>query len=90
MLKIAAERDRALGCAVRHDRQQQRIAEGVMPDLGGIDPVPVRPLARLQQIENVSRALAAAGAETIEVDVDGKRWTLPLSGIRKAHLAPQA
>jgi ribosome maturation factor RimP len=35
-------------------------------------------------------ALVAAGAETIEVDVDGKRWTLPLSGIRKAHLAPQA
>jgi ribosome maturation factor RimP len=35
-------------------------------------------------------ALAAADAETIEVDVDGKRWTLPLSGIRKAHLAPQA
>jgi len=34
--------------------------------------------------------LAAAGAETIEVDVDGKRWTLPLSGIRKAHLAPLA
>jgi ribosome maturation factor RimP len=32
--------------------------------------------------------LAAAGAETIEVEVDGKRWTLPISGIRKAHLAP--
>ena len=35
-------------------------------------------------------ALTAAGAETVEVEVDGKRWTLPLSGIRKAHLAPQA
>ena len=34
--------------------------------------------------------LAAAGAETVEVDVDGRRWTLPLSAIRKAHLAPQA
>ena len=34
--------------------------------------------------------LTAAGAETVEVEVDGKRWTLPLSGIRKAHLAPQA
>ncbi len=34
-------------------------------------------------------ALCAAGAETIEVDVDGRRWTLPVSGIRKAHLAPE-
>jgi len=33
-------------------------------------------------------ALAAADAATIEVEVDGRRWTLPLSGIRKAHLAP--
>jgi ribosome maturation factor RimP len=47
----------------------------------------------VQAIEGRRRfkgTLAAAGAETIEVDVDGKRWTLPLSGIRKAHLAPQA
>jgi ribosome maturation factor RimP len=33
-------------------------------------------------------ALTAAGAETVEVEVDGQRWTLPISGIRKAHLAP--
>jgi len=32
--------------------------------------------------------LTAADAATIEVEVDGRRWTLPLSGIRKAHLAP--
>jgi ribosome maturation factor RimP len=32
--------------------------------------------------------LTAAGAETIEVEADGQRWTLPISGIRKAHLAP--
>jgi ribosome maturation factor RimP len=47
----------------------------------------------MQAIEGRRRfkgALAAAGTETVEVDVDGKRWTLPLSGIRKAHLAPQA
>ena len=47
----------------------------------------------MQAIEGRRRfkgALVAAGAETVEVDVDGKRWTLPLSGIRKAHLAPQA
>ena len=33
-------------------------------------------------------ALTAAGAETVEVEVDGRRWTLPIGGIRKAHLAP--
>jgi ribosome maturation factor RimP len=33
-------------------------------------------------------ALTAAGAETVEVEVDGQRWTLPINGIRKAHLAP--
>jgi ribosome maturation factor RimP len=32
--------------------------------------------------------LVAAGAETIEVEVDGRRYALPLDGIRKAHLAP--
>jgi len=34
--------------------------------------------------------LAVAGAETIEVEVDGRRFVLPIDGIRKAHLAPQA
>lgn len=33
-------------------------------------------------------ALLAADAATIEVDVDGRRWSLPMAGIRKAHLAP--
>ena len=33
--------------------------------------------------------LAVAGAETIEVEVDGRRCVLPIAGIRKAHLAPQ-
>jgi len=32
--------------------------------------------------------LAAAGDETIEVEADGQRWTLPVAGIRRAHLAP--
>jgi ribosome maturation factor RimP len=32
--------------------------------------------------------LAAAGAETIEVEVDDRRYKLPIGGIRKAHLAP--
>ena len=34
--------------------------------------------------------LAAAGTGTIEVEVDGRRCVLPIDGIRKAHLAPQA
>ncbi len=33
-------------------------------------------------------ALTACDAATVEVEVDGRRWTLPISGIRKAHLAP--
>jgi len=32
--------------------------------------------------------LAAAGAEAIEVEVDGQRVALPIGGIRRAHLAP--
>ncbi len=34
--------------------------------------------------------LRSAGAETIEVEVDGRRYALPITGIRKAHLAPEA
>jgi ribosome maturation factor RimP len=33
--------------------------------------------------------LRAAGAETVEIEVDGRRQVLPIAGIRKAHLAPQ-
>jgi ribosome maturation factor RimP len=32
--------------------------------------------------------LAAAGDDTIEVEVDGRAFRLPIAGIRKAHLAP--
>lgn len=32
--------------------------------------------------------LAEAGAAAIEVEVDGRRYALPIDGIRKAHLAP--
>jgi ribosome maturation factor RimP len=45
----------------------------------------------VQPIEGRRRfrgALTAADAATIEVEVDGRRWTLPFAGIRKAHLAP--
>ena len=47
----------------------------------------------IQAIEGRRRfkgTLLAAGAAAIEVDVDGRRWALPIDGIRKAHLAPQA
>ena len=33
--------------------------------------------------------LVAAGAESIEVEVDGRTHRLPIAGIRKAHLAPE-
>jgi len=45
----------------------------------------------MQPIEGHRRftgPLLAAGPETIEVEVDGRRWVLPIAGIRKAHLAP--
>jgi ribosome maturation factor RimP len=33
--------------------------------------------------------LRAAGADTVEIEVDGRRQVLPIAGIRKAHLAPE-
>ena len=33
--------------------------------------------------------LVAAGADSIEVEVDGRTYRLPIAGIRKAHLAPE-
>ncbi len=32
--------------------------------------------------------LRAAGAESVEVEMDGRSYVLPIAGIRKAHLAP--
>jgi ribosome maturation factor RimP len=54
------------------------------------EPVYVETVQAIEGRRRFKGALVAAGAGTIEVDVDGRRWTLPLSGIRKAHLAPQA
>ena len=34
--------------------------------------------------------LLAAGESTIEVEVDGRQHVLPIAGIRRAHLAPDA
>ncbi len=35
-------------------------------------------------------ALVTAGAQAIEVEMDDRKHVLPIAGIRKAHLAPQA
>ena len=32
--------------------------------------------------------MVVAGDDTIEVEVDGRLYRLPIAGIRKAHLAP--
>jgi len=45
----------------------------------------------LQPLEGHRRftgPLLAAGPETVEVEVDGRRWMLPIAGIRRAHVAP--
>ena len=34
--------------------------------------------------------LCSAGADSVEVEVDGRRHVLPMAGIRKAHLVPEA
>jgi ribosome maturation factor RimP len=45
----------------------------------------VQPVAGRRRFKG---ALAAAGPESIEVDMDGSRHVLPIGAIRKAHLAP--
>ena len=45
----------------------------------------------LQPVEGHRRftgPLLAAGPETIEIEMDGRRWALSIAGIRKAHVAP--
>jgi ribosome maturation factor RimP len=44
-----------------------------------------RPVADRRRFKGT---LMAAGEESIEVDVDGRRQQLPIAEIRKAHLAP--
>jgi ribosome maturation factor RimP len=34
--------------------------------------------------------LCSAGEDSVEVEVDGRRHVLPVAGIRKAHLVPEA
>jgi ribosome maturation factor RimP len=45
-------------------------------------------LAPLDGRRRYKGSLLGAGAETIEVEVDGQRHVLPISGMRKAHLSP--
>lgn len=42
----------------------------------------------VEQRRRFKGRLVAAGDDTIEVEVDGRRYRLPIAGIRKAHLAP--
>lgn len=52
------------------------------------EPVFVETVQPLEGRRRFKGRLAAAGTEVVEVEVDGRLWTLPLGGIRKAHLAP--
>lgn len=52
------------------------------------EPVSVETVQPLEGRRRFKGRLAAASAEVVEVEVDGRRWMLPLSGIRRAHLAP--
>ncbi len=42
----------------------------------------------VEQRRRFKGTLVAAGADAIEVEVDGRRHVLPLAGVRKGHLAP--
>lgn len=52
------------------------------------EPVFVETVQPLEGRRRFKGRLAAAGTEAVEVEEDGRLWTLPLGGIRKAHLAP--
>lgn len=52
------------------------------------EPVYVETVQAIEGRRRFKGALTAADAATVEVEVDGRRWALPVSGIRKAHLAP--
>ena len=54
------------------------------------EPVFVELAQPLEGRRKFKGALVAAGAGTVMVDMDGRRWALPVAGIRKAHLAPEA
>jgi ribosome maturation factor RimP len=54
------------------------------------DTVSVETVQAIEGRRRFKGALAAADEATIVVDVDGRRWTLPIGGIRRAHLAPKA
>jgi ribosome maturation factor RimP len=54
------------------------------------DTVSVEAVQAIEGRRRFKGTLAAVDTGTIEVEVDGRRWTLPIGGIRRAHLAPKA
>ena len=63
-----------------------RTARHFAPFVG--QPVFVEMVHVVDERRRFKGTLAAAGPDSIEVEVEGRRHVLPLAGIRKAHLAP--
>jgi ribosome maturation factor RimP len=63
-----------------------RVARHFAPYAG--EQVFVEMVHPLEERRRFKGRLVAAGDDTIEVEVDGRRYRLPIAGIRKAHLAP--
>ena len=59
--EVGSEADRFDGCSILRDAQSERRAGVEMPDLNGINAVPVRALAALQQKVDGGRTGAAVG-----------------------------
>jgi ribosome maturation factor RimP len=54
------------------------------------EPVYVETVTAVDGRRRFQGRLVSAGAEAIEVEVDGRHWTLPIGDIRRARLAPDA
>jgi len=63
-----------------------RTARHFAPFVG--QPVFVETVHVVDERRRFKGTLTAAGPDSIEVEVEGRRHVLPLAGIRKAHLAP--
>ena len=63
-----------------------RTARHFAPYVG--EPVLVEMVHLVDERRRFKGKLVAAGEESIDVEVDGRRHVLPIAGIRKAHLAP--
>ncbi len=63
-----------------------RVARHFAPFAG--EQVSVEMVHPFEERRRFKGRLVAAGDDTIEVEVDGRTFRLPIAGIRKAHLAP--